>query len=48
MFTLARELGLFLASLVMANTIDTGKQLSFTLFLLSKLKGGNAENPVKE
>jgi hypothetical protein len=48
MFTFARELDLFLLNLVMTDTTDIGKQLSFTLFLLSKLKGGNAENPVKE
>jgi hypothetical protein len=48
MFTLARELDLFLQNVVTPDTIDTGNKLSFTLFLLSKFKGGNAENPVKE
>jgi hypothetical protein len=33
MFTLARELDLFPASLVTANTTNNGKRLSFTLFL---------------
>jgi hypothetical protein len=32
MFTLARELDLFPACLVTLNTMDNGKQLSFTLF----------------
>jgi hypothetical protein len=48
MFTRERELDLFPVGLVMTDTTDSGKQLSFTLFLLSKPKGGNAENPVKE
>jgi hypothetical protein len=33
MFTFARELDLFLLNLVMTDTTDIGKQLSFTLFL---------------
>jgi hypothetical protein len=33
MFTLARELDLFPLNLVMTDTTDIGKQLSFTLFL---------------
>jgi hypothetical protein len=33
MFTLVRELDLFLLNLVMLDTMDSGEQLSFTLFL---------------
>jgi hypothetical protein len=33
MFTLMRELDLFLVNLVTLNTMNGGKQLSFTLFL---------------